>query len=515
MLLNPISENQIHGDLRGQRPPARDHLPPIPRRIYLIFGIIGLMLTGLVGYGFYTGYRISASYAPLIDAAMEIKIETTNAYLSLSGVLHNDIDQDYHGVLKHVEEAMWYLRAMLQGGHNFEGTFTPIPDDDLLHRVEEAQNDFIHLKSSILQRLKRSALHSLDVEMDQDNNARYRNFIQTMDDIETSLQRLMSQSQKRFGAIQGILIVAFSLFVTYTVISFRRSERHQMDTYDQLRRSFMRLEREVILRKQAEDKVLKAYDGLETKVQQRTQDLNAANQKLCREIRERRKAEKNLIQYQARLRALTSELSLSEARERRRIAQELHDGIGQNLSAISLSKLTQLRQLDGGAFDAALEDIYVLIKRMIEDTRQLIVRLAPSTLYELGLVAAVEELIDKIKSQHHLRVAFQGDGTVRVEDEGMRAFLFQSVCELLANIAAHAQAQSAAVCIRRQEGNIRIEISDDGRGFVLDEQPPDDSPDKRLDIFKIQERLRHFGGTLEIDSKPGSGTRAVLLAPLQ
>jgi len=107
---------------------GKDQLIFTPWRMYLLIGAMGLMIIGMLGYGFYKGVRMNRVYAPLIDAAMEIKLEATNAHLWFEEILSGDRHEEMEVVWESLAQADWYALAMLEGGQNPEGTFYPVDD---------------------------------------------------------------------------------------------------------------------------------------------------------------------------------------------------------------------------------------------------------------------------------------------------------------------------------------------------------------------------------------------------
>jgi len=233
------------------------------------------------------------------------------------------------------------------------------------------------------------------------------------------------------------------------------------------------------------------------------------------DISERKQAEEELLIYQERLRALASELSLTEQRERRRIATNLHDRIGQTL-AISKIKLETLRKSTSSAsLTRPLGEISKLIEQTIQETRSLIFDLSPPILYLLGLEPAVEWLAERIQEQHSIPINFEDDGLPKPLDSNIRVLLFQAVRELLVNVVKHAQAHSAKVSIWREGNEIQIGVEDDGVGFDSSEIRHHVGRTSGFGLFNISERLEHLGGHLKIESRPGHGTRCTLIAPLK
>ncbi len=237
---------------------------------------------------------------------------------------------------------------------------------------------------------------------------------------------------------------------------------------------------------------------------------------ITRNITDRKQSEAQLMDYQQQLRSLASELSLTEERERRRIAAELHDRIGQALALCRLRLRTVRDTVDSPDAERAVADVRGLIEQTIRDTRSLTFELSPPVLYELGFEPGVEWLAEHLGEEHGLKIRVQDDGEPKPLDEDVRTVLFTAVRELLINSAKHAAASEAVVRMSRGGDRIRIEVSDDGVGFdpAQAASARAESPGHPFGLFSIRERLGPLGGTLMIDSAPGRGTRATVVAPL-
>ncbi|OPZ80735.1 MAG: Oxygen sensor histidine kinase NreB [bacterium ADurb.Bin429] len=229
------------------------------------------------------------------------------------------------------------------------------------------------------------------------------------------------------------------------------------------------------------------------------------------DITARKLAEDQVRVYQRELLGLASELSQAEERERRRIASDLHDSIIQNLALLQIM-LGGLRAQADPALHATVDDARALLTASIQSARTLTFELSPPVLYELGLIAALEWIGEQMQQRHGLLVAVKAAGHFRLFSDDHRALLFSIVRELLVNIVKHARADQVTIHAEARDGMVAITVTDDGVGF-----DPAITEDQRsgYGLFSIRERLRHFGGTLTITSRPGAGTRVELLAPLQ
>jgi PAS domain S-box-containing protein len=264
----------------------------------------------------------------------------------------------------------------------------------------------------------------------------------------------------------------------------------------------------------AEAELNQYREHLEKIVAARTEELINTNEQLQLEIEERNLAEGKVRTYQERLRSLASELSLTEERERRRIATELHDYIGQTL-AISKIKLGELRSL-AASNDIAekINAVRELIEQAIQHTRSLTFALSPPILYTLSFGAAVEWLIERFQEQHGIGFNFEEDKYPKPMDDEIRIILFKAVRELLLNIVKHARANKGTITIRRDCDSILINIEDDGIGFDTSKIDLNLGENIGFGLFNIYEQLNRLSGHLEIESEPGRGTRVTLMAPL-
>jgi len=234
-----------------------------------------------------------------------------------------------------------------------------------------------------------------------------------------------------------------------------------------------------------------------------------------RDITERKKAEKKIEVYQKRLQSLASELILVEEQERRRIATELHDSVGQ-LLALGKIKLGQLEKITRSPDSATLlGEIRDLLEQTIEYTRCLTFQLSPSILHELGLEAALEWLAEYIYKHQGIQINLEIDSQAKPTDEELRVFLFRAVKELLLNVAKHAKTDKAKISLSREGESIRITVEDAGVGFNTVILEAHSDKDGGFSLFSIQEHLKYLGGELSIQSKPGQGTQVALVAPLK
>jgi PAS domain S-box-containing protein len=236
---------------------------------------------------------------------------------------------------------------------------------------------------------------------------------------------------------------------------------------------------------------------------------------LFEDITERRESEEKIRTYQEQLQSLASELSLTEERERRRLATVLHDQIAQ-LLVVAKGKFEKIQESTlYRSFAKPMEEIRRLIEESIRYTRSLVFELSPPILYELGFEPAMEWLAEHMQQQYGLVVEVEDDNHPKPLDNEARVLLFRAVRELLFNVLKHAQASCVRVCMRRDGEHLRVIVEDNGVGFAADQVGASSGKMEGFGLFSIRERLNYFGGRMEIESTPGEVTRVILSFPLR
>lgn len=222
-----------------------------------------------------------------------------------------------------------------------------------------------------------------------------------------------------------------------------------------------------------------------------------------------------LMEKQEQLRLMAVELTLTEQRERRRLATDLHDYLAQ-LLVVGRMKLGELKSLTGSEHHRkALEDLDHVLDQSLTYTRSLVAELSPHVLYRFGLPKALEFLGEQMR-QHGLLVQVDSDTDSLPLSETQAVLLFQSVRELLFNIIKYAGTDRATVSVTEQShGEICIRVSDEGQGFDLAAATGKRTLSKGFGHFSIQERMNALKGQLTIDSSPGRGTCVTLVLPFE
>jgi signal transduction histidine kinase len=235
---------------------------------------------------------------------------------------------------------------------------------------------------------------------------------------------------------------------------------------------------------------------------------------MVEDITIKRQAEEKIANYQRQLQSLTSELSLIEERERRRIATDLHDHVGQVLILIGM-KIDELHEkVSLTACKPIVKDIRKLIGQTMKCIRSLMFELSPPILYDLGLEEAIEWLAEHYSKEHDINIQVTRDKQPKpLKNEG-NIMLFQAVRELLSNIVKHSKATSVKIDIQRACNDIRITVEDNGIGFETNLIDHNQHKLKGFGLFNIYERLEYYGGSMMIESDETQGTKITLLTPI-
>lgn len=244
----------------------------------------------------------------------------------------------------------------------------------------------------------------------------------------------------------------------------------------------------------------RANQELERRVEERTRELGG----LYRQLQERDEAREELLR----------KVISAQEDERKRLARELHDETSQTLSALAMKIETAVAAWPAEASRERLIEARALTVRTLEELHRLIFDLRPSVLDDLGLVSAIRWYAERHLEPRGIAVRFESSGfDTRLMPE-LETALFRVAQEAITNIAKHSGADAVLIqCLQRDEG-ITIEIEDDGEGFSPGSLPPPAARERGLGLLGMQERIELFGGTLEIDSAPGSGTRIAVAVPL-
>jgi len=253
-------------------------------------------------------------------------------------------------------------------------------------------------------------------------------------------------------------------------------------------------------------------------ITERKQVEEARAQLLAHEQAARRETASLLQETQKRereLRALASELSSTEDRERRKLALSIHDSLGQLLSVVKLKLMALCREADGQLpIGHELADLLQIVDQLIQQTRSLTFDLYPAMLDDLGLVSTLKWYRAQFGEQTGIKVEIAEFGQAVVLPTPVVTYLFRAVKELLHNVAKHARAKEVVLSVYWQSQRVRVVVADDGCGVDMSQLTDSAPPGRGLGLVGIRERIDSLGGEFVFESWPGRGTQVILEVPL-
>ena len=268
--------------------------------------------------------------------------------------------------------------------------------------------------------------------------------------------------------------------------------------------AFVKIAQDVTERKRWEDELRQLNQTLETRVNERTQALSASRESLQQELNERRAAERQV-------RSLLSRLLSVQEEERRRIARDIHDDVGQQMTALHL-KLDALRRAvpEDPIVQRQMTEIQAFTRQLDQNLDLFTWELRPAALHHLTLSAALRDYLEIWSTNYGLPAAFrESDLPEGRFAPDVETNLFRIAQEALHNVHRHANAKAAEVHLGRAGDKLVLTVKDDGVGF----DPSAPSAPTGIGLMGMRERAALLGGTVKIQSTPGSGTVVVITVP--
>jgi len=236
-----------------------------------------------------------------------------------------------------------------------------------------------------------------------------------------------------------------------------------------------------------------------------------------RDISEIRAMQKNLEENYDRMRILAEKLASTEERERYRLSAQIHDTVIQTLALSNIKLGALLKELTASGTKKSIEEVTALrvtIKDAISESRSLMAELTPPLLYELGLGPALNDLAQKLQAKHNIPIRVNDDQNAKHLDRSIQAIIFQAIRELIMNALKHAGQCNITVTLARDNNQLRACVEDNGYGFIVPEEGRFQfRAGGGFGLFFIRERLELIGGSISINSRPGSGASISLCVP--
>ena len=271
--------------------------------------------------------------------------------------------------------------------------------------------------------------------------------------------------------------------------------------------------RDITTRHQADEVLANFSKELERRVAERTAELLAANRLLKKMLDEGKRAEEEIRISRERLRNLSGRLQFLLEEERTRISREIHDELGQALTALKIDlSLTRKSLVSGGHAEqsAKVQENERAVNRIIRTMRKIATDLRPGILDELGVAPAIEWMAKDFQNRTGIGCKVVLEGVDKISDTVRATAIFRIVQEALTNVMRHAAASRVNVSFKKEDHTLILEVRDNGIGITEERI----IGSKSLGLIGIRERVRLLGGEAVIGGKPGEGTLVRVTLPI-
>jgi signal transduction histidine kinase len=337
--------------------------------------------------------------------------------------------------------------------------------------ITEVRGKLARFRDITKQRLTAKTTSGPGTRIEQHFDSVFKDFFNQADEVETRLQQVIAQDLGSFRNTQIILIAACLILFLFILIAFSRFDRRRVNDFQSLREAHVNLEKE---------------------------------------MSERKKAEAALHESEKELKLFSRQLLSAEENESKRIARELHEGIGQALSSIKLSvenALSTLRNYSNEFDLKSTEAIIPIAQKTIEDVRRIVKDLRPPILDVMGVLPTISWIMEEFQKIHS-DIHIKKDITVE-ENEiavSLKAVIFRILQEALNNIAKHSRADNVRLCLKKSADRLELVIEDNGVGFDVRQTILSESSERGFGLASMRERTELSEGTFTINSAREKGT---------
>jgi signal transduction histidine kinase len=271
--------------------------------------------------------------------------------------------------------------------------------------------------------------------------------------------------------------------------------------------------------KRREAELRKVKEELETTVAERTEELRVANEQLRLDLAERRRTWNALKESEKKLRYLSTQLLSAQEMERKSMAREIHDGLGQSLSLIKFRIEVFLREMGNRGTQEGVEKLQSLIpiiQGSVEEARRIQTGLRPSMLDDLGILATLSWFCREFEKTY---VDIRVDKQVDIEEDDipdpLKTTIYRVMQEAMNNIAKHSKANLIQLSLKAADGRVELTIQDNGQGFDLERALSSVITRKGFGLTSMTERAELTGGFISIESGKGAGTIIRIAWPIE
>lgn len=444
-----------------------------------------------------------------VTAIMEAQIATATAHLWLKHVIVGEREVTAKEVIADLDQAITLFDAILQGGHPEQGLIpVSLKDPSLRARAEELKALLIALRINALLRLQSPETSGMGSATDHNFNALFSKILGMARELEDIIKIAEAGNEEKFDRLFLTVLGIWLFIVASATTGLSILERQRKKNKMELQATNAQLQA------QAEE-LAEHHERLEGLVTKRTAELQAAHVRMHAEMAERLQARVILHEAEKQNRNLANKLLSAQETERKRIAMELHDGLGQALNVIKL----RLRVVEKGAKAGQsrreeCENLMAYMDQTIEEVRRISLDLSPAVLEELGLKSALQWLLRNLEEDFNLTISADIEEIDRLFPETHGIVLYRVVQEALANIGKHAQAGNVSFLARQQGQRVVFSLEDDGKGFDPKQALAQEAAEKGLGLTTMRERVKIMGGDFELWSQKGRGTRITFSIPV-
>ena len=445
----------------------------MPRWIPIFLFCFLFLVIGIVGFSFQKGLEMITVYAPLINADTEIKLNVSVAHMMVEEILAGDQTKNIEDVKKSLDIAGMNAKAMLEGGRNLEQTIIPLKDIEVRGIVNKVIQELKEFRTIAEHRLSHRKTSLAGSPIDHRYDEEYSKFTKNADQIKLRLMELISIDLQYFKATQYILMIGcFIIFLIIGMALYR----------------FEYFRNRVILA------------------------LHQSNDNLEIEIKERVNTEDRLIKSKEQLRGLSNQLQTVREEEKAHIAREVHDELGQTLTALKmeLGCLSHDLQSVPDIAQQRIGGMNTLIDNTIQSVQRIATELRPQILDVLGLGEAVRWETSEFEKRTGIQCQLQWPPSNTELNRDIKITVFRIFQETMTNISRHSGAKQVKIDLQMDAQQLVLEILDNGIGIAPNEIYNESS----LGLLGIRERVYFLNGEFDITGNSNEGTQVRVTIPL-
>ncbi len=385
--------------------------------------------------------------------------------------------------------------VLLRGGETENGLFVqPVPDPQVRKRVQEVTRLASEWEMIVEERAEASHISGIGSASDDRGDSVLHELQRRATELDRIVEEDKTADYVRSRRLLAAMVVVWSAILIASVMGLVRRERRRIC---------------------AQEALQEAKADLEQCVVARTKALASVNGRLCLELAEREKVGLTLRKREDQLQQLSVRLLSAQETERGRISAELHDDLAQSLvlMKLRLGMIENAVRRDLSAAEEHCRRLAESLDEIVENIRSLARGLTPSVLDDLGLSRALRWLADNYRRDWRMEIASSIADVDPLVAKDMRIVLYRVVQEALTNAGKHAHAQHVSLVVAKRGDHLAVRVEDDGNGFNHNENKAENGSARGLGLVTMRERARMLGGSLDVWSQTGKGTRITLLVP--